>query len=68
MKGEWIWTLGKGLEGLGLLVIGVGLMMSISLGMNDEGLSSMKSEMYGLLVGSGLFLCGWLIERSGSRP
>ncbi len=68
MNRNWIWTFAKGLEGLGLLVIGVGVMMSINLGMGDDGLSSMKSESYGLLAGGGLFFIGWLIERSiGAR-
>jgi hypothetical protein len=68
MKRNWMWTLAKGLEGVGLLVVGVGLMMSVNLGMGDEGLSSMKSESWGLVIGGVLFFCGWLLERGlGAR-
>lgn len=60
--------LAKFLEGLGLLVILVGLMMSVEMGMRDEGLSSMRAETYGLAAGGALFAIGWLLERAlGSR-
>jgi hypothetical protein len=68
MKSNWMWNLAKGLEGVGLLVVGVGLMMSISLGMQDDGLSSMKFESWSLLVGCVMFFCGWILERNmGAR-
>ncbi|HJM57976.1 MAG TPA: hypothetical protein QF446_11690 [Planctomycetota bacterium] len=68
MKSNWMWNLAKGLEGVGLLVVGIGLMMSISLGMQDDGLSSMKFESWSLLAGGVMFFCGWLLERSmGAR-
>ena len=58
-----LWWLAKGLEGIGMLLVLVGVFLSISLGLEDEGLSSMQMEMRGLAVGGGLFLLGWLIER-----
>jgi hypothetical protein len=58
-----LWWLAKGLEGIGMLLVLVGVFISISLGLEDEGLSSMRTEMRGLAVGGGLFLAGWLIER-----
>jgi hypothetical protein len=58
-----LWWLAKGLEGVGMLLVLVGVFISISLGLEDEGLSSMQMEMRGLAVGGGLFLLGWLIER-----
>jgi len=58
-----LWWLAKGLEGVGMILVLVGVFMSISLGLEDDGLSSMRMEMQGLTVGGGLFLLGWLIER-----
>jgi hypothetical protein len=58
-----LWWLAKGLEGIGMLLVLVGVFISISLGLEDEGLSSMRTEMRGLAVGGALFLLGWLIER-----
>jgi hypothetical protein len=58
-----LWWLAKVLEGVGMLVVLVGAFMSISLGLEDEGLSSMAAEMKGLVWGGGLFLAGWLLER-----
>jgi len=60
---RWVWLLAKGLEGLGLVVVLVGLVLSIQLGFQDEGLQSMKYEGYALFAGGGLFLAGWFIER-----
>jgi hypothetical protein len=63
-----VWWIAKGLEGLGMLIVLVGVFYSISLGLEDDGLSSMKAEMQGLMVGGGMFVVGWLLERSvGSR-
>lgn len=68
MKRDWLWSLAKGLEGLGLLLVLVGLVVSVQSGMQDEGLESMRTEAYGLLAGGALFGIGWLIERAlGSR-
>ena len=58
-----LWKLAKGLEGLGLVVILVGVFMSISLGFQDRGLDSMGLEFQGLALGGVLFAIGWLLER-----
>ena len=63
MSRRRLWWVAKGLEGIGLLVVLVGVFWSISLGLEDEGLGSMRAEMNGLLIGGGLFLSGWLLER-----
>ena len=63
-----VWYLAKTLEGLGMIIVLVGLLISIQLGMDEEGLASMRYEGTALLVGGGLFGVGWLIERSiGAR-
>ncbi len=63
-----LWWLAKALEGVGMLVVLVGVFMSMSLGFEDQGLSSMAAEMKGLIWGGGLFLAGWLLEkRLGTR-
>ena len=68
IKRDHLWTLAKGLEGLGLLVVLGGLVFSVSAGMQDEGMKSMQGEAYGLLIGGVLFFAGWLLERSlGAR-
>jgi hypothetical protein len=66
---SWLYYLAKGLEGLGLIVVLVGVVMSIQLGIGEsESLESMKAESYGLAIGGGLFALGWLLERRiGSR-
>lgn len=65
---RWLWYLAKGLEGVGLLVVLVGVVLSIQLGMDEQGLASMRYEGIALLVGGGLFLLGWLAERAlGAR-
>lgn len=60
---RWLWLLAKGLEGLGMVVVLVGLVTSIQLGFHDEGLKSMKYESYALVAGGALFLVGLLLER-----
>lgn len=60
---RWMWLLAKGLEGLGMVVVLVGLVTSIQLGFQEEGLKSMKYESYALLAGGGIFLAGMLLER-----
>jgi hypothetical protein len=63
-----LYCLAKVLEGLGMLILLVGVILSIELGMQEEGLESMRYEGNALLVGGGLFLVGYLIERAlGSR-
>jgi hypothetical protein len=57
------WLLAKGLEGLGMVVVLVGLVTSIQLGFQDEGLKSMKYESYALIAGGAIFLVGMAIER-----
>ena len=58
-----LWLLAKGLEGLGMVVVLVGLVLSIQLGFQDEGLQSMKYESYALVGGGVIFLLGMLLER-----
>jgi len=58
-----LWYLAKALEGLGMVLVLVGVMWSISLGMDDRSLESMKWEMNGLIVGGALFMLGWALER-----
>ena len=63
-----VWWMAKLLEGVGMLLVLIGVFWSISLGLEDEGLSSMKMEMQGLMIGGLLFVVGWLLERSvGAR-
>jgi hypothetical protein len=65
---RWLWFLAKFLEGLGMVLVLVGLTMSVGLGMEEEGLKSMQYEGTGLLLGGGLFFAGWILERSlGAR-
>ncbi|MAF66472.1 MAG: hypothetical protein CMJ84_12550 [Planctomycetes bacterium] len=68
MPPTFLYKLGKLLEGLGLLVILVGLSMSIGVGLEDDGLASMAAEFQGLMVGGALFALGYLLERgAGGR-
>ncbi|HEX6882304.1 MAG TPA: hypothetical protein VF530_02925 [Planctomycetota bacterium] len=60
---RYLWLLAKGLEGLGMVIVLVGLVLSIQLGFQDEGLKSMKYESYALLAGGAIFLVGMLLER-----
>ena len=66
MRGR-LYGLGKLLEGLGLVLVLVGVVLSMRLGFQDESLASMEHEMTGLLAGGGVFLAGWLLERA-ARP
>lgn len=63
-----LWRFAKLLELIGMCVVLAGLVMSISLGMDEEGLKSMAYSGYGLMAGGGLFALGYFIERSvGAR-
>jgi hypothetical protein len=57
--------LGKVLEGLGLILVLVGVLLSMRLGLEDESLASMEFELKGLLAGGALFVLGWALERAG---
>ena len=63
MKHPALWWLAKALEGIGMVVVLAGLLLSIQLGMQEEGLKSMKYEFNALMIGGGMFLVGWWIER-----
>ncbi len=68
MKAPWVWYLAKGLEGVGMVVVLVGLVFSMQLGFQDEGLESMRYEGLALAWGGGIFVVGWLLERAiGAR-
>lgn len=65
---RYLWLLAKCLEGLGLVIVLVGLVLSIQLGFNEEGLKSMKYESYALLAGGAVFLAGMVLEKKiGAR-
>ena len=63
MSRSGLWWLAKLLEGIGMVVVLVGVFISISLGLDGEGLASMSYEFQGLLVGGTLFVIGVVIER-----
>ena len=63
-----LWFLAKALEAVGMFVVLAGLLMSIHLGMEEEGLKSMKYEGTALMIGGGVFILGWGLERAiGAR-
>lgn len=68
MSGNWIYSTAKLLQGIGLVVVLAGVLMSISLGMQEEGLASMAMEFKGLGVGGLMFFVGWLLERKSGGP
>jgi hypothetical protein len=47
-----------------MIVILVGLVISIRLGLDEEGLASMRYEGQALVAGGALFLGGFLLERA----
>ena len=68
MSKHHVWILGKALEGLGMVVVLVGLVLSVELGFRDEGMTSQYAELVALLGGLLLFGLGFLLERfSGHR-
>ena len=67
MNRGFVWTLAKALEGVGLVIVLVGLVLSVQTGMQDEGMKSMTFEAWGLAIGGGLFFVGLALERFGGR-
>ena len=67
MKPKTWWLLAKALEGVGMVLVLVGVMTSISYGLEDESLKSMSYELRGLMLGGGLFAIGWAIETRVGR-
>lgn len=63
MSGKTLWKLGKALEGLGMVIVLAGVLVSIDLGLREESLKSMGIEFQALAVGMGFFLSGYLLER-----
>ena len=66
MKRE-LYFVAKGLELIGMTVVLVGLVLSIRLGYQEEGLASMRYEMNALLIGGGMFAVGMFLERGVAR-
>ncbi|TAH36427.1 MAG: hypothetical protein EYC70_11555 [Planctomycetota bacterium] len=60
------YVLGRALQVMGMAVVLVGLALSVSLGLQEEGLSSMQYEMMALLGGGILFVAGRLIQGKAS--
>lgn len=68
MSKQQLWMLAKALEGLGMVIVLIGLVLSVELGFQDEGMTSQYAELIALLVGMVLFGIGFLIERiTGTR-
>ncbi len=63
MSQKLLWKMGKLLEGLGLVVVLGGVLVSIDLGMKEESLKSMGIEFQALAIGGSLFMSGYLLER-----
>jgi hypothetical protein len=63
MSRHALWWVAKVLEGVGMVIVLVGVFISMSLGFDGDGLASMSYEFQGLFVGGALFLLGVLIER-----
>lgn len=57
----------RSLQAMGMAAVLVGLAISVSLGLQDEGLSSMKYELYALVGGGLLFYLGRWIQGSPRR-
>lgn len=58
-----LWWIAKTLEGVGMLIVLVGVFISMNLGFGDEGLASMAAEFQGLMWGGGMFVVGLALER-----
>ena len=61
------YVLGRSLQVMGMVAVLAGLSLSVSLGFQDEGLSSMKYELYALFGGLTLFYLGKWVQGSGSK-
>ena len=62
-----VWRFAKLLELVGLAIVLAGVLMSIDLGLKEEGLKSMGVEFQGLGIGGGVFLIGYLLERWANK-
>jgi len=62
-----VWRFAKLLELVGLAIVLAGVLMSIDLGLKEEGLKSMGGEFQGRGIGGGVFLVGYLLERWANR-
>lgn len=63
-----LWWVAKALEGVGMVIVLVGVFISMSEGFQGRGLESMAYEFQGLALGGALFVAGVLLERRiGSR-
>jgi hypothetical protein len=58
-----LWWVAKALEGVGMLIVLVGVFISMSEGFQGRGLESMAYEFQGLALGGALFVAGVLLER-----
>lgn len=68
MNARVLWWVAKTLEGVGMVIVLVGVFFSMSLGLGGQGLESMAYEFKGLFLGGALFLVGVALERKlGSR-
>jgi hypothetical protein len=63
MSRSFLWWTAKVLEGVGMLVVLIGVFFSMSLGFEGRGLESMTYEFKGLFLGGALFLAGFILER-----
>jgi len=62
-----VWRFAKLLELVGLAIVLAGVLMSIDLGLKEEGLKSMGVEFQGRGSGGGGFLIGYLLERWANK-
>tara|TARA_R110002126_G_scaffold105905_9_gene240584 strand:- start:29933 stop:30142 length:210 start_codon:yes stop_codon:yes gene_type:complete len=68
VTGNFAYRFAKALEGIGLIVILVGLLISLDQGLGGAGLEAMRAETLGLGLGILLFVCGYVVERTlGTR-
>ena len=63
MSKQQLWMLAKALEGIGMVVVLIGLVLSVELGFRDEGMTSQYAELVALLAGMLLFGLGFVLER-----
>lgn len=68
MSKNHVWVIAKVFEGLGMVLVLIGLVLSIELGTRDESMESQWAELSGLLIGLLLFGVGFVLERfAGTR-